>query len=60
MLGAAYGCSGESRARVPQVSLNWVVQRSFSGTCVFVKGLNSFRADVVGILMDGSEPFWTG
>lgn len=36
VLGAAYGCSGESRARVPQVSLNWVVQRSFSGTCVCV------------------------
>lgn len=60
VLGAAYRCSGESRARVPQVSLNWAVQRSFSGTCVCVKGLNSFRADVVGILMDGSEPFWTG
>lgn len=41
VLGAAYGCSGESRARVPQVSLNWVVQRSFSGTCVCVKGLKA-------------------
>lgn len=58
VLGAAPGSSGESR--VLSFPLDWVVQRSFSGTCVCVEGLSSLRADVVGILMDSWELLWTG
>lgn len=60
VLGPAQGSSGEPHAHVLYLSLGWVMQRSFSGTSVCVEGLSNSRADVVGILMDSSELFWTG